>query len=375
MQFRENTIFMLPGPVKMHPRVLRAMTTSAIGHRTKEFRQMLSEIRSLLEYMFQSSCGKVALITGSGTAGLDAVFSSFLKSSDNVLALHNGKFGERLANMANFYSNSSSIDFGWGKSIECDKVKEALETDKYNVIVLCHNETSTGMTNNPEKISTLAKQYDCYFILDCITSAGNLQLKLDAWNVDCAIMGSQKCIAAPAGLSAVWVSERAYKRLVPRSYYLDLKKHIDALYNKNDTPYTSAIPLVLAMHEALLMLKEETIEKRIQRIELLGKASRKAALRLALQLFPEKDYSNTLTAIKYPENVKDDVFRSKLLNDLNVVIAGAQEPYKGKFFRIGHMGICELTDLISCYAAIDIVLNKLGFECSGACEEIIYLVK
>ncbi len=364
----EDNVFMLAGPVKMHPRVLRAMAKPAFNHRSKEYMDMLSEIRELLKYMFNSK-NDVALINGSGTAGLDAVFSGLLKDTDNVLCIFNGKFGERLCEMAKLYSNATALSFEWGKAVSIEKVKEELEKKRYDFVVLCHNETSTGMTNEAAEIGTLAKKHNCFYILDGITSVGGLDVKIEEWGMDAVVLGSQKCLAAPAGLSAVSVSQRAYERLEARNYYLDLKKHIDKL-KKNDTPYTSAIPLVFALREALLMLKEEGLENRIKRTARLAEACRNAVKALGLEFFPENNYSNTLTAIRYPAGISDEL-RKILKEEYNVIVAGGQDSIKGKIFRIGHMGICSFSDLLATFGAVESVLKKMGFKPKGSGAEII----
>ncbi|MEW6070768.1 MAG: aminotransferase class V-fold PLP-dependent enzyme, partial [Candidatus Thermoplasmatota archaeon] len=227
----EDNIFMLVGPVKMHPRVIKAMLKPALNHRSKEYGEILGEVRELLKYAFKSQ-RDVALITGSGTAGLDCALSNLLKSNDKVLCVYNGKFGERLYKIAELYANAIPFSFEWGKVVDIKKVEEELKKG-YDAIVLCHNETSTGMTNQAKEIGELAKKYGCYYVVDGITSVGGIEIEPDAWNIDILVTGSQKCLAAPAGLSALSVSQRAYDRLASRNYYLDLKKHIDRL-KKND---------------------------------------------------------------------------------------------------------------------------------------------
>ncbi|MDI6708692.1 MAG: alanine--glyoxylate aminotransferase family protein [Candidatus Thermoplasmatota archaeon] len=363
----EDNIFMLAGPVKMHPRVIKAMLRPALNHRSKEYSEILAEVRELLKYTFNSQ-RDVALITGSGTAGLDCALSNLLKPKDKVLCPYNGKFGERLYKIAQLYASATALTFEWGKVIDIKKVEEELKKG-YDAIVLCHNETSTGMTNQAGEIGKLAKKYGCYYIVDGITSVGGIVVEPEAWNIDILVTGSQKCLAAPAGLSALSVSQRAYERLEPRNYYLDLKKHIDRLKN-NDTPYTPAVPLVLALREALVMLKEEGLETRIKRTSKLADACRKASEGLGLELFSEGNYSNTLTAIKYPNGISDEL-RKNLFEEHRVIVAGAQDPYKGKFFRIGHMGICSFSDLLATFGALEASLKKFGYNASaGALEAI-----
>jgi len=360
----EDNIFMLAGPVKMHPRVLRAMASPAINHRSAEFKAVNAEIRENLKYVFQTTKGQVALISGSGTAGLESVVSSLLRKNDKVLNLVNGKFSERFNDLCKVFANPTPVTFEWGKAVDPQKVGEELEKGGYRAVTLCHNETSTGVTNPAKEIAALARKHDCLFILDAITAVAGIEVKPDDWGVDAVVMGSQKCVAAPAGLAGVMVSQRAYEQLHgEQSCYLNLKDHIDALRDEDDTPWTPAIPLFLAFREALRILKEETIEARIARTAKLASASRAAVDAMGLQLFPDKKFaSNTLTAIRYPPGIDDGKFRKEMRESFRVVTAGGQGSVKGKIFRIGHMGICPMSDLLATYAAVEAVMARFGVK-------------
>lgn len=360
----EENIFMLPGPVKMHPRVLNVMSKPAIAHRDKEFSAINAEIRELLKYLFQSD-NDVAVISGSGTAGLEAAISNLLRKGDKVVNIVNGKFGERLNELSKVFAQPIPIITEWGTAVNLDKLSATLEENEdIKAVTLCHNETSTGLTNQAEEVGKLAKKHDLLYILDGITSVGGLPVKIAEWNVDIAILGSQKCIAAPAGMACLSISERAFELLhSDYSYYLDLKKHIERLKNKDQTPYTPAIPLFLALREALLMIKEDGLENRLKRNEKLANATRKAVKTLGLDLFPDENYaSNTVTAINYPGGVGDKEFRNILKEKHRVIVAGAQAHIKGKVFRIGHMGICSFTDLLATFGAIEATLTELGYK-------------
>jgi aspartate aminotransferase-like enzyme len=202
------------------------------------------------------------------------------------------------------------------------------------------------------------------YIVDAITSVGGLPLNIDDWGVDVAISCTQKCIAAPPGASFLSVSERAYEHLhSENSYYLDIKKHIDFLRDKHQTLYTPAIPIFLALREALLMVKEEGLTNRIRRNAKLADATRKAVFTMGLNLFADEKFaSNTVTAINYPKGISDIDFRNALKERHNVIVAGAQDLIKGKVFRIGHMGICSFEDLLATFSAIETTLIEMGYK-------------
>lgn len=358
----EDNVFMLPGPVKIHPRILRAMSKPSVAHRSPEFTEVIGEIRDLLKYLFDND-NDVALVSGSGTAAMDMAISNLFGKEDKVLNIANGKFGERYGELCKLYSNSVQLDSPWGKPPNLEEIAAELEKGGYKGVTLCHNETSTGLTNPAAEIGELAKKHDVLFIMDGITSIGGLEVKLDEWGVDVAIMGSQKCLGAPAGLSALSISERAMQESYDDAcYYLNLKKHVSKLKEKSQTPWTPAVPLLPALRESLLMLKEEGLQNRIARIARLGRATRAAVDALGIPLFPEREYaSNTVNAMSYPEGI-DDTFRDILKKKHNVIVGGAQAHIKGKVFRIGTMGVCTFADLMACFGAIESTLKEMGFE-------------
>ena len=365
---------MLAGPVKVDPRVLEAMTHAVVNHRGAEFRKVNADVREGLRYAFQTMTGEVAAISGSGTAGLEAVVSSLLRKGDEVLNLVNGKFSQRGYELSKLFATPTQVEFAWGRPMDFARVAAELETGGYRALTVCHNETSTAVTNPLQDIAALCRKHDVLCLVDGITSVGGIECRPDEWGLDAVVLGSQKCIAAPAGLAGVMVSKRAYEQLHEEtSYYLNLKAHIDSLKEDEDTPYTPSIPLFLAVREALRLLKEEGIETRIRRTTKLADACRAAAKALGLQLYPDESVaSNTVSAIVYPPGIDDGAFRKTLLKQHNVVIAGGQAQLKGKIFRIGHMGICSFEDLRATWNAIEAVLADMGHKVAkGAAVEAV----
>src|SRR3989337_1923749 len=257
----EDTVFLLPGPVKMHPRVLRAMGMPAINHRSAAFEEVIAEVRELTKYLFQTS-GRVAVLSGSGTAGLDAAVNGLLHRGDRVLCIVNGKFSERFLDLCKVYAKPTPLEFEWGTPVDPDRVAAALEGGDFKAVTMCHNETSTGLTNPVKDVAGVVRKHGAMFIVDGITSVGGIDVRLGG-GVRGPGMGSPKGVAAPPGLSAVAVSDRAVGLLHSEtSFYTNLKAHVEGL-KKQDTPFTPAIPIFLAFREALRILKEEGLERRI----------------------------------------------------------------------------------------------------------------
>lgn len=353
-------VFLLPGPVKMDSRVLQAMARPAMNHRGPEFKDILAELRTLTQYLFGTK-GEVAILSGSGTAGLEAAVTGLIRKQDRVLNLVNGKFSQRFHELCDVFAEATALPFEWGKAVDPTKVAAAVEAEEYSAVTVCWNETSTGLTNPMAEIAKVVKAHDTLLIVDGITAVGGLENRMDDWGIDALVMGSQKCLAAPAGLSAVALSKRAYESLhSDTSFYTNLKAHVDALA-KQDTPYTPAVPLFLAFREALILLKEEGLSGRIARTTRLAEAARAAVEALGLQLFPDRRFaSNTVTAIRYPAGVDDSTFRKTLREKHRTTVAGGQDHLKGRIFRIGHMGICSFEDLQAGFRAIEETLRDMG---------------
>ncbi|TLZ59727.1 MAG: alanine--glyoxylate aminotransferase family protein, partial [Methanobacteriota archaeon] len=174
----EDTVFLLPGPVKMHPRVLRAMAMPAINHRSAAFQEVLGEVRELTKYLFQTS-GRVAVLSGSGTAGLDAAASGLLRRGDRVLCLVNGKFSERFHDLCKVYAKPTALEFEWGHPVDPARVSSALEAGDFKAVTVCHNETSTGLTNPVKQIAAAAREHGAMMIVDGITSVGGIDVRLE----------------------------------------------------------------------------------------------------------------------------------------------------------------------------------------------------
>ncbi|AGK60173.1 L-aspartate aminotransferase apoenzyme /phosphoserine aminotransferase apoenzyme [Archaeoglobus sulfaticallidus PM70-1] len=359
MKFDE--LLMIPGPVQVHSRILNAMAKPLIGHRTPEFSDIMKNCTLGLKELFGTD-GDVYLISGSGTAGMEAAISSFSKVS-RITCIDNGKFGDRLCRIASRYTEVDALRFEWGESIDLEKVKESLENGS-EAVAFVHNETSTGILNPAREIAKIAKKHSALVIMDGITSVGGDEVKMDEWGIDVAIVGSQKCLGIPPGLAAVAVNERAWEFYNEKApFYLDLMAYKKKLKDWQ-TPYTPAVPLFVALNEAIEMIKEEGLENRIQRHRKFSRAVREWAVNAGLELFPRlneySSYSNTVTAIKMPEGITDKELRGTLKQEYSITISGGQEHLKGKIFRIGTMGNIGKREVVATLMAVEDILTRKG---------------
>jgi aspartate aminotransferase-like enzyme len=351
----------------MPERVRFAMARQAINHRSAEFGAVYADCVRVLKTAF-GTANDVLIISGSGTAGMEAAVANFGRDKD-IACFVNGKFGERLYKISQRYGKAHELKSEWGTPLDLEGLEKQLEAGA-QVVTMVHNETSAGIKNPAAEVAKLAHKHDALFIMDGVTSVGGDTFEMDKWGVDVAIVGSQKCLAAPAGLAAVAVSNRAWERLTKNPpFYLDLAAYRKSASGKPmETPYTPAVPLFLALREACLMIEEEGMANRIARHQKMAKAVRAAVQEWGLSLFPKIDakheYATTVTAAAYPEGVKDDDVRGAV-KKLGITIAGGQDHLKGKIFRIGTMGAVSAPEILATLAATQHGLVKAGWKIKG----------
>lgn len=349
----EDNVFLLPGPVKMHPRVRMAMAAPALAHRSPEFsavnRRLFDGLRRLLD------APRVAVLAGSGTAGMDAAVSNLVHWNDRAVGLDNGKFGARMAQLVRRYAGDAGrvVTAEWGHGFDLDAVERELE-EGATAVAFTLNETSTAVMNDGAAIARLCRKHDALSIADTITATGSVPVPTRDWGLDVSIVGSQKCIGGPSGLCFVGLSDRAYERLDSPSLYLDLRRYVDKADRDDQTPFTAAVPLHLACVEALDRLFEEGLEARHARTRTLAEGCRAAAEAAGLELAAEASVrSDTVTAVRYPDGVTDNDIRPVLRDRFGVVVAGAQDAWKGSVFRVGHMADTSWAELAAGWAAIE----------------------
>ncbi|WMW22622.1 alanine--glyoxylate aminotransferase family protein [Methanolobus mangrovi] len=360
----EDGLLMMPGPVPVAPRVLRAMSKPMINHRGAEFSAMYDDCCEILADVFQTK-NDIFILSGSGTAAMEAAVGCTTGKDDVVVTLENGKFGERFKKIALRYGKVNPLENEWGSSFDLGEVEKKLE-EGAKAITLVHNETSAGIQNPAKEIGKLAKKHDVLFIMDGVTTLGGDDVKVDEWGVDIAVVGSQKCLAAPPGLSMASVSKRAFEAMDEKEslpYYLDLKAYKKS-GDKSQTPYTPAVPLFFGLQEALHIVKEEGMDARIKRHATCAEAVRAAANAMGIEMFPQLNdefshYSNTVTAMKAPEGVTGNDIKKDMMAR-GITIAGGQDHLSGKIFRIGSMGNVQPKDIILTIQELEVVLRKRG---------------
>ncbi|HLE47423.1 MAG TPA: alanine--glyoxylate aminotransferase family protein [Candidatus Thermoplasmatota archaeon] len=355
----EDNVFLLPGPVKIHPRILRAMMVPAVGHRSSDFKGVIRNLTKGLQYMFQTK-GRVAVLTASASAGMEAAVSNLVGPGDKIAVLVNGKFGERFAEIAKRYSPHGTIlvETPMGAPADLARLEAVLAGGGVKAVAAVLNESSTGVQNPGDKIAELCRRHDAFFIADGVTAVGGMEVPVDKWGIDVCIVGSQKCLGAPPGVTYLACSDEAFAAFRSPTMYLDLKA-LFTKWSEEETPFTPATHLFLATQAALDLLAEETLEKRIQRTRRLAQAFRAACAALSLPLLPQNAVpSDTITAVRYPDTVTEAQVRELLRSQFGVVVAGGQGEMKGKIFRVGHMGFAQARELAALVAALEDLLAR-----------------
>ncbi|MGD1118772.1 MAG: alanine--glyoxylate aminotransferase family protein [Dehalococcoidales bacterium] len=357
----------VPGPTPCPPEVLKALAWQMVNHRGPEFHQMLTDVTEDLKKVFQTK-NDVLLLTGSGTGGLEASIVNTLSPGDKVLSVSIGVFGDRFASIAKtFGADVVNLKVEWGKAADPDAVKKALkENPGVKAVLITHNETSTGVTNDLNALSKVVKDAGKLLIVDAISSMSSINLPTDKWGCDVVISGSQKGWMVPPGMAFASVSEEAWKAKAAAKmpcFYWDFTRAKKNYDEKKENPWTPAISIVYALTVALKMMLKEGIDNIFERHARVAQMTRDGVKKLGLPLFADEKYaSNTVTAVGIPAGLDGKKFRQVLREEYKVVLAGGQQTLDGKIFRIGHLGMVNEKDVKEILTAMEKVLPVAGFK-------------
>lgn len=353
-----------PGPTPVPEQIMLTMAEPMIHHRHPEFQEILTSVNENLKYLFQTNNG-VMTLTSSGTGAMEASVAEILSRGDTAVYVNGGKFGERWGEILNAYGcNAVELATEWGTPVSTDAVIESLKSNPdIKAVYLTHSETSTGTATDIKAIADAIHKHnnDIVVVIDGITSVGAMEIKMDEWDLDIVVTGSQKGLMIPPGLSHITLSERAWKLAEKSdlpSYYFDLKAAKKAL-DKNDTPWTPAVTLFIGLEKALNMLREEGIENVWARHQKLADSIREGCKALGLKLLSSSP-SNALTAVYVPEGIEFKKFNSILKQKYGITVAGGQGHLKGKIFRISHLGYYDELDMMTMMAALERTLVEVG---------------
>ncbi|MGA8904055.1 MAG: alanine--glyoxylate aminotransferase family protein [Candidatus Bathyarchaeia archaeon] len=360
-------LIMLPGPTNIPTRVANAMLRPMINHRGPEFRELHSRIIDNAKYVFGTK-NDLFVLSASGTGGVECAVRNICSPGSKIIVPVNGVFSQRFLEAVKLLGGQGvEIPVEWGNAVTVGQIEEALKRNpQVTAVAIIYNETSTGVTTpDLKQIGEVCHKHGALFLVDAISIQGGVPLPVDEWAVDICVTGSQKCLMTPPGLALISVSQKAWDVIknAPRSYYFDLQLCKQFWDENKETPYTPAVTLFFALDEALLMIREEGLEKRFKRHATCASAMYAAVEAMGLEGYARKPVrSNTVVAIKYPTGIDDKNFRGTLNKKYRVVVAGGMGKTKGQLFRIGVMGSVSEFEILATATAVESALIEQGHK-------------
>jgi alanine-glyoxylate transaminase/serine-glyoxylate transaminase/serine-pyruvate transaminase len=334
-----------PGPSMVHPRVYEALSKPIVGHLDPYFIQVMADVQLLLKTAYGTRDGATLVISGTGSAGMEAAVTNFVEPGAKLAVFANGFFSDRLTEMAK--RNGATVvrfEKPWGETFTDDEAREFIAREKPKVVAYIHAETSTGALQSGQAICASAHEVGALVIADCVTSLGGVPIEFDRTGIDVAYSCTQKGLSCPPGLSPMAMSPRAMEwlraRTTPsRSWYLDLKLIHDYSTVSHRYHHTAPISMFYALREALLVIAEEGIENRWERHRQSNRSFVKGIEAMGLHMHvPAEHRIATLNTVCVPAGVDEAKVRKRLLDGPGIEIAGGFGPLAGKVFRIGVMG-------------------------------------
>jgi alanine-glyoxylate transaminase / serine-glyoxylate transaminase / serine-pyruvate transaminase len=348
-----NRLLMGPGPCNAHPTVLKAMSTTPLGHLDPAFLQIMDEIQALLRYAWQTDNPHTIAVSGTGSAAMEATIANSVEPGDVMLIGVAGYFGNRLVDMAGRYgADVRTISKPWGQNFSLDELRTAMATHRPQILGLVHAETSTGCRQPIEGVGELCREFDCLLLLDTVTSLGGVPIHLDDWGVDLAYSCSQKGLGCAPGSSPFTMSPRAMAKLAARqtkvpNWYLDmllLGKYWGAerMYH-----HTAPIALYYGLREGLRLVAEEGIDKSWARHQANVEYLWSSLESIGLKMHVEQQFRlPTLTTVCIPAGVDGKTVAKQLLTEHNIEIGGGLGELAGKVWRVGLMGYNSRIDTV-----------------------------
>lgn len=363
-------ILLGPGPSDVPPRILRALATPLVGHLDPYFLQLMDRLQALLRRLFRTENTMTLPMSGTGSAGMETCLVNLLEPGDRVVVGINGYFGGRLAEIASRCgAEVERVEAPWGEILPPAAMIEAIERTRPRLVALVHAETSTGVLQPVEEIAAAARRADALVVVDCVTSLGGCPVEIDAWGIDAAYSGTQKCLSCPPGLSPVTFGERAMARLKARrhkvqSWYLDLSLLAGYWGGERAYHHTAPITMNYALYEALRMTFEEGLEARFARHRRHHLALVAGLEALGMELAAQAGHRLwMLNAIRVPPGIDEAAVRRQLLSAHGIEIGAGLGPLKGKIWRVGLMGTSSTANhVLLLLAALESALHQAGAE-------------
>lgn len=351
------------------------MARPTIGHLDPAFVGLMDEIKTLLQYAFQTENALTMPVSGPGTAGMESCVVNLIEPGDKVIVCQNGVFGGRLKAMVERCGGHFVlVEDEWGKAVSPEKLEAALKANPdTKVVAFVHAETSTGVLSDAESLAALAHGYDCLVIADTVTSLAGSPLRVDNWGLDAVYSGSQKCLSCTPGLSPITFSERAAEMVKNRStpvqsWFMDVSLVMSywGSGSKRSYHHTAPINALYALHESLIMLREEGLEEAWARHRRNHEALRAGLEALGIDYFvAEEARTPQLNAVVIPDGIDEARVRRRLLEDHDLEIGAGLGALAGKVWRIGLMGFSSRPEnIVRCLSVLGAILQDEGLSVS-----------
>lgn len=379
-----HRLLMGPGPINADPRVLRAMSSPLIGQYDPVMTEYMNQTMALYRAVFRTQNEATLLVDGTSRAGIEAALVSLIEPGDRVLVPVFGRFGLLLCEIAErCQAEVIRRDIAWGQVFTADAIEEMLKETQPKVLALVQGDTSTTMCQPLAEIGALCHQYGALLYTDATASLGGNAFEMDAWNIDVATAGLQKCLAGPSGSSPISISSRAVEVIRQRasieaglrndatqhiadnhirSNYFDLGMILDYWGPSRLNHHTEATSMLYGAHECARLLVEEGMEAAVARHRLHGNAMMHGLQGLGLTLFGDLEHKmNNVVGVYIPDGVPGEAVRQTLLNDYAIEIGTSFGPLHGKIWRIGTMGYNARKDtVLTTLAVLEQVLRQAG---------------
>jgi len=377
-------LLMGPGPVNVDPRVLRAMAMPLQGQFDPEFRAYMTETMALLRQLFQTHNHWSFLVNGTARAGIEAVLVSLIEPGDRVVVPIFGRFGHLLHEIAGRCgAEVTTIETEWGTVFTPDRIEEEVKRVRPKLVAMVHGDTSTTMVQPLAGIGDICRHYDCLLYVDATATLGGMDFPVDAWRIDAASAGLQKCLSGPPGSAPITFNERVERALARRKHveagirpkgvapasgpriqsnYFDLPMLMDYWGEVGLNHHTEAASMLYAARECARIVLHDGLEATFARHAANGRALVMGLEAMGLELFGDQRHKMpSITGVHVPDGVDDRRVRAALLSDFGIEIGTSFGPLQGRIWRIGTMGYnCRKQNILTSLVALEAVLRRSG---------------
>lgn len=376
-------VLMIPGPTELPWPVIQAMNQPPTIQYDRGFDLGVLEPTTLgLREVSQTTEAEIILLPGSGRTALESAAISLVEPGDRALVVVAGQFGALMREiMTRVGAEVAAFAVEWGQPLDLARLEEEAERVKPKLLTLVHNETSTGATYPADQVGAIARRHGALYLLDTVSSLAGIEIKTDAWEVDCGMTGSQKCLAAPLGMAVVSVSPRAWQAMERRTRKASTLVYDLLRWRETWVPVSRggkvpdgaprsqpvSIPthLTLAMQAAVRLILEEGLPNRFRRHAVAGRAFRAGLGAMRLQLFPDLSIaSDTVSCFRVPNGLEAHAIVTQMRDHYGILIGTGLDRFRGSALRVGHMGItASPLYVLPTLSALELALRDLGHKC------------